>query len=295
MGRTVAAHAELIRRRVLATARGVYNFLSLPLAAGDTQVVLDDDILNVTKGNLLGIDDELVYVRHTDGAARTATVARGWQGTAAVPHGAGVPVEMSPRFPYADIVDTMAEEIGSWTPELFRVGSVEIPMAWGTKAYDVPTDDVVLFGLQLDFAPSNVRLDGETRHPRYKVLRRRTDYPHGHAVELEIDPGPVTATFQYATEYTLDLAGFGPATDLEAEVGLLPNQFDVLTYGTMWRLMSSREIGRADLHGFGESRKAEDVPAGIQMNIAKLLEDTRRKTMADAGLYLRSLYPFRNG
>jgi hypothetical protein len=300
MGRTVAEHVELVRRRVLATARGVYNFLTVPLTATGTTVTLDDDILNITRGNLLGIGDELVYVRRTDPGTRAVTVARGWQGTTAVVHNPGDPVEMSPRFPVADIVDTMAEEIGSWAPDLFRVATVTIPMAWGTYAYDIPTDDVVLFGLALDFEPDRPglpHLTGSTRHPRYKFLRNRdpVQYPHGTAIELEQDPGAVTATFTYATDYTVNLATFGLATDLAVDVGVGDDQLPVLTYGTMWRLMSSREIGRADMHGYGESRKSEDVPAGLQMNITKLLEDTRRKTMADASLSLRSLYPYRNG
>jgi hypothetical protein len=298
---TVAEQAELIKRRLLATARGRYNFLATPVAPTDTSFAFEDDLAGIVVGNLIGVEDEICYVRAVAGPNRILTVQRGWLGTTAVAHGAEVAVELAPRFPSADIVDTMAEEILSWSPQLFVAQAVDIPVTYGTKTYDAGTNGTeVLSGLDLTHLTtrySGLTSDGSRARPAYRLLRNQDPalYPSTIALELEDDPayvGPMR--FVYGTEYLVDLVAWGPATDLSA-LGVLNDQLDVLRYGVMWRMMSSREIGRADLHSFGESRKAEEVPAGLQLNVTKTLLTLHDRCMADAGNSLRDRYPYRRG
>lgn len=296
---TVAEQAELIKRRLLATARGRYNFLAVDAGADDEGFTFEDELIGVSAGNLLGLGDEICYVRTVSVAARTVTVRRGWMGTVASVHPVQTAVEVAPRFPSADIVDTMAEELLAWAPQLFVPRVVDLPTEGGTRSYDSGAGtQEVLFGLDLVWPQtrwSGAVMASHSR-PAYRLLRNQDPavYPSTVAVEFDLDPGPGQARFTFGTGFNVDLATWGPATDLTA-LGVAPDQHDVLRYGVMWRLMSSREVGRADLHSFGESRKAEEVPAGAQLNITRTLVQLHDKCLATAANSLRDRYPYRRG
>ena len=297
---TVAEQGELIKRRLIATARGRYNFLAEAGSDTDESFVFEDELLGVQAGNLIGIGDEICYVRTVGVPGRTVSVRRGWMGTIPMAYDVATPVEMSPRFPSADIVDTMAEELLAWSPQLFVPRSTVIPTSSGVRSYDSGAGtDELLFGLDLTWPQTRWSGTGATEshsRPNFRLLRDQDPaaYPSGVAVEFDLDPGPGEARFVYGTSYPVDLATWAPATDLTA-LGVTPDQLDVLRYGVMWRLMSSREIGRADMHSFGESRKAEDVPAGSQLNITRTLLQLHDKCLAGAANALRDRYPYRRG
>lgn len=294
---TVAEHAERIRVRLYATSRGRYNKLASSISASGPTIHFADAVDSITTGWMLGCEQELMLVRSVDKSSKTVTVIRGFMGTEPVRHTPTHLVEIAPKFPYSDIVDTMKEEIDSWPPKLWRPVTVSISTSCGNRTYDVTGSRRILFGLDAELALTNPWPDRNPAQSRvaFRLLRRqpRETYPSANAVQLNRDPSNGTLRFTYAGDF--DLACFEAGTDLEKEVGIESYMLDVLTYGVMWRLMSGREVGRADMHAAGETRKAEDIPAGLQTQLTTALLKVRDIRIANAANRLRSDWPYQVG
>lgn len=294
---TVATVVERCRRRLYAQGRGRYNFLNGALTTTATTLTLTDEMQEVQPGGILGIDTETLLVRPpVDKDAKSVPVARGFLGTTKAAHVDGSQVEIAPRFPVADIVDTIADELNSWGPQLFAVQKTTISAVRGIRSYNITSAVGFLYGLALEEDPTGIySLNDNARSSKpYRVVR---DQPIGSfastfALQLTHDPATsVSLVFSWAQQF--QTASLALASDLEVDIGLRPSMIDLLVIGVCWRLMSTREITRTDLHASGETARATDVPAGFSASTARQLLMIRSQRMADEANGLRALYPYR--
>lgn len=297
MATTVAQHAEIIRRRLNAQGLGQYDILASNITTTTaTSVVFTDGPTTLAPGTRIGIGTELMLVRSYVVATKTATVIRGFLGTTAATHTAADLIEIAPRFPLPGIVDTMREEIDSWGPQLFKVTTAVVPLAAGTRTYDLTGAVAPLFLLDVEVPPPTSVSPGSGARTglAMRLIRGQatSDFASGFAVQLTSDTGyAADARVTWAEKF--DTTTFATTTDLEATIGVRRSWLDVLTYGVLWRLMSGREIGRLDVHAASEQARAADVPVGSSSAAVLRLLQLRDRRMAEEANKLRSDYPYK--
>lgn len=296
MANTVADQAGIIQRRLSSGAIGRYNFLSGAIDNVQTTLTVTDDVTGMVSGSKIAIDTEILLVRGApDPTTKLVTVVRGFLGSTAAAHADQAMIEVSPRFPLADIIDTMREEVRSWTPTLFSIAQANIATVSDLRDYDLTGSLTPLFLLKVTKAITQVTSTENAHGNVPAVLLRNlatSDFASGNALQLERRPQSAeTMRVVWAEDFVT--SAWATTTDLIATVGISVSMLDVLTYGTMWRLMSTKEVARTDLHASGESRKATENPPGYTSQTAASLQRLRQSRMADEANTLRSMYPYR--
>lgn len=284
---TVATEIEKVRRRLLGARKSEVNYLMADVAIGATTITLEDTTVGtgLTRGVYLGVGLELMLVRSV--AGQVATVRRGYLGTTAAAHLAGATVEIAPRFPRADILDSLKDEIISWGPDLFYVPApLAVTGSTSVRGYNLNLGtfyDV----LQVRRSPST----GDTSGSWPKVntawhVDRSADtasFPSGVALHLG---AYVCSNLKVVYSKPFVVSTFTEATDLVATCKLDESYLDILRYGAMWRLMSGTEATRTDTFAQGEPRSAEEVPPGHRINTASGFKKLRDQRMAEEKMRL---------
>jgi hypothetical protein len=290
---TVAQHAEMIRRRLFGGSLGRYN----PLAAAITDTVgttltVTDSTTGIVQGTRIDVDSEIMLVRSVDQASKVVTVIRGFLGSTPAVHANGALVEIAPRFPLADIIDTMREEVETWKPHLFTVETASFGSSSFNRGYDLVGAVAPLFVLEVSGG------DAWNRSQSYlaaEIIRDSdvASFPSGVAIQFKQAPASgVPLRVSWAEPIVTD--NWAGTTDLET-IGIQRSWFDILTYGVIGRMMIGKEIGRTDLHASGETRRAEEVPPGYNAKTADEFMHLRDMRLAHEALLLRGRYPYRVG
>lgn len=282
MADPVSSLVESTRRHLLGQHRPQMNRLDSAISTvGQSTVTFEFDAEGITKGSIISIDDELMYVWSRDKGTLQAVVQRGVLGTTAATHAVGALVEVNPRFPTSVIRDELQREIRSWHPRLFAVVTKELTVEIAKRAVDldsVPGDFFhVLDILRQPRALSDswVRVRGRAAHNL-----NTADFPSGSALFLD-DPVEASTRIRVTYARPFDLSAFDDNTDLVADVLLEPAYFDIATYGAAWRLVSTREIKRTDSDAQGEPRDAQEVPPGHILQTARQLKALRDERIAE--------------
>lgn len=300
MSITVAQQREIIRRRLSASFVTPFDFLSATLDGTSTDVHLTDTTDRIVNGTRLGIGNELVLVRDYDTTSHLARVVRGWLGTEQTGHDDGAIVEIAPRFFVGDITDSMREELDSWDENVFRTETIALG-GIDQRAYDLrgALDPYCLLDVHLDNSATLAGTglsDNSRSGVRAELLRDQplADFPSGFAVQLARFPVTAQTVFiTWAERFVTD--DWADDTDLHDDVGLETSMFDVLTYGTMARLMVGKEVGRTDMSASGEDRRATEVPPGYQAKTASDYFMLRDRAYSREARRLRGRYPYLMG
>ena len=292
---TVATLIERTRRELYGGHRPQLNALASACGSGDASISLSFDLGPVMQAAYLGIDNEILYVISNDRATRTAQVLRGQLGTTAAAHAQNAVVEANPRFYRAQVNDTMLDEVRSWPNNVYRVKTLSLTTANDTLGYDAAgIDPNWLRILELRRAPNlTTGLTSNKLYPKVSFeASRNVDpaiYPSGTAIFLnDYLIAGVGMRLTYAAPFTT--SAWGETADLEADLGIGATLEDVLRYGTLWRLLSGREIPRTDLTDAVVPGQEQDVPAGIISQSAAALLRVRDRRLDDEAKRLLDLY-----
>lgn len=298
MAVTVATVIEKVRRQLLAGHRTELNFLSGAMVTADTTITVSDATGGITRAGVVGIEDELLYVRSLSG--QVATVVRGHLGTTAASHASGTTVEVNPRFVRGDILDRMKEEVLSWPRELFQVpASASLSVSsTATRGYDLNIGDFYDI-LDVRRSPADTTSAVWPRVRSYEVVRNlpTANFASGTALFLKEYPRIGSATVAstilvtYAKAFTTST--FAESTDLTGTCGLEESMLDLLQYGTAWRMMAAREVSRTDQSSQVEPRIKDEVPPMHAANTATALKRLRDVRMGEEIDKLRRRWGFR--
>lgn len=213
-----------------------------------------------------------------DTVNKKATVLRGWLDSIAVYHYANDEVQVDPRFPLSDILDTMIDELASWPPDLYQVTdqTFTITSSFYTDnvTFELPASWIGMLGV-LDVrrntpgdAYSGV---ADTRWPevRYR-LQRGT--PAGFlgapnsGLLLRLLDSVWQGSLYVRVALPFDTSTFELDTDLVDDVGIASSMLDVLTMGVKLRLMGDQENARSARSAQDDVRIAQEVPPGSATN-----------------------------
>ena len=268
------------------------TYLTENISAGDTQIIVADATA-VSRG-LLEIGTELIQVDSVNTSTGALTIppyGRGYRGTTAASHLAGVRVVSSPMFPRHTVKKAINDAIKSVHPELFSVGSVEFPFQPSITAYSLPTGalDVLQIRYQ-STGPSKEWLPVR----RYEVDKHASTefFTNGVAVNVYegITPGrPIRITFsKEPSELVNDDDVFTTVT------GLPSSCEDLIRFGAAYRLVpffdSARLSGQSAESDFGGANRQ---PSGASQ-LSRFLLQMYQVRFAEEVRGLQSVFPIRS-
>ena len=266
------------------------NKLASTITSADTNVTVTYALEGLRVGQVFEIDSELFYIWAADTGAKTLEVQRGYNGTTAAAHTAGAIVTINPRFPRAQCLEALNDELSDLSSPMHGLFQIK------TLNLDYNGSDVMvnLTGVTsiIDLIQVSVRYMTDDYPIARKVRLIRDlptdDFASGFAIRFDqgVFPGRLRVVFKAA--YT---TAANEAVDVNTAGGLQESCTDILAIGTQIRLMSPREIKRNFTESQGDTRRADEVTVGAVGNSITNLQRLRRdRIQAEAARLARS-YP----
>lgn len=248
---------------------------------------------NIQEGSTIAVDLEVMHVWSVDPTGNTAVVERGQYGSTAATHLVDAIVFVNPKWPRFAIFRALNQELQALASAgLFKMNTVELTYSSAVAGYDL-TAVTNLEGIYAVEAKYTGLTGDWVRIQHYDLGRNQntTDFPSGFSLTLREGGMPGQAVrVLYKSRFT---ALSSLTTDVSV-TNLPASAYDLPALGAAARLVTPREVGRNDTSTQGDTRRAEEVPAGAVARSAAYLWQLRRDRLSDELTELRRLYPYRS-
>jgi hypothetical protein len=283
---------DAVTQRLVGSYRAERNRLVTELSITSETMQLEYALAGATRGSYLSIDDEIVYVWSVDQGQRQVKIQRGMNGTTAEAHAQGAVVEVNPRFPRGVIRDSLRDEILSWPNDLFRVQTVQVPTLHNETTFDLTELEGFYSVLRVFYRRS--RIGGWHELKNFEVIRGLETDEYSSGSGLRVLRGPFESVdLRVTAAMPFDTSDFSDTIELEYDVGLAPSMFDIPVIGACWRLVAARDVVRSFVEVQGDSRRAEEVPPGLNSATARSFERIREQRINEEFSRLRGMFPWR--
>jgi hypothetical protein len=287
---TAATVIDRTLRQLLSGTVEQRNKLASNITNSDTSVPVTYSLEGLRVGQVFEIDSELFYIWAADTGSKTLTVERGYNGTTAAAHTSGAIVKVSPRFPRAQCLEALNDELSDLSSPMHGLFQIK------TLNLDYNGSDVMvnLTGVTsiIDLIQVSVRYMTDDYPIARKVRLVRDlptdDFASGFAIRFDQGVFPGRLRVVYKAPYTTAAT---ESVDVNSTGGVQESCTDILAIGTQIRLMSPREIKRNFTESQGDTRRADEVTVGAVGNSITNLQRLRRdRIQAEAARLARS-YP----
>ena len=289
---TVATILNRASRQMLAGTVEERNKLAATIDADDTTVVCSYDLGGIRGGSVFEIDSELLYVWEANSSAKSLTVQRGYGGSTPTSHTSGSIITLNPRFPRAmmfDAVNSELDDLSSSANGLFRVVTADLEYNGADRQIDIENSSTILGILDVRYRYVT------DEHPAVRYYRLETglptaDFPSGNTLVFDESIMAGDVRVRYKAPF---VRASSESSDLTTNCFLPSTCDDIVEMGVILRMMAGREIKRNFTESQGDTRRAEEVPAGaITSSIANILRLRRERIIAESGR-LKAQYPIK--
>ena len=289
---TVATVLNRASRQMLAGVVEERNKLSTTITSGDTSAVTTYDLGGLRAGSVFEIGTELLYVWEANTATKTLTVERGYAGTTAASHTAGAIITLSPRFPRAQMFDSLnadLDDLSSTVNGLFRVGTVDLSYNGSDRQINITSSGTILQLLDV-----RLRYMAD-EYPVISAVRLQTglpttDFPSGNTLVIDEPIMAGTLRVRYKAPFS---RATSESDDLTTNCFLPATCEDIVEMGVILRMMAGREIKRNFTESQPDTRRPDEVQAGnITNSVANILRLRRERIIAEAGR-MKAQYPIK--
>lgn len=261
------------RRMAYGSLNDQINLIAEPAAGGATSIKFELDVAGITPGMVLSSGLNVWYVRSIDNAANVVQVIPGYDNSPKKPVSAGDFVFIKPRVTDWYMFETMNQEILRLsTPEhgLYQIKMWEAQVDPTYQTYVIPEDAFNMIGmLRVRYrmpGTSDVWYDIPEKAYRIQI---NTESGNSYVRLLRNVPSGTQVQFLYK-------APFQQAEDLSDNVnevcGLAPTMVDIPTLGCLATLLRTTESRRNQVQQQGDARRAGEVGAGSNLQIAARIE-----------------------
>lgn len=287
---TAAALLERVNRQLLSGTVEEQNKLNLAVDSDDTSFVMSYDLAGMRSGTVIEIDSELVYIWEASSGNKTISVERGYAGTTATSHSAGAIVKLNPRFPKAQMLDALNQDIDDLASPLnglFKVVTVTLSYNGSDRQIDLTgaTNVIDLIDVRLRYLNDDFPYVSKTKLQRDLPT---SDFPSGFAVVFN-EP---LMSGDLRVRYKAPFSRVSSISDnIQSVAGIPASMEDILEMGVMSRMLSTREVKRNFIESQGDTRRSEEVQAGaMRDSFGNILRLRRDRIIAEAAKLSR-LYP----
>lgn len=245
----------------------------------------------IRKGTIIEVGTEEMYVWDVNIPSKTLEVERGYNGTTAIPHTSGAIVTNNPRFPRNQVLQAINDELADLSSPvngLFQMKTTEVQWNGNDRMVNLPG----IYEIQELYAVFYRYLNDD--YPRLRKVRLLRDMPSNDFASryaLVIDEYIArsgTLLVQYKASFD---AVNSESDDIEVTAGLPASAIDLLVLGSQIRMVAPREIKRNFTESQGDTRRAEEVPAGAVANSLTNLLRLRRDRIVAEAMRLNRQYP----
>jgi hypothetical protein len=287
---TVATVIDRTVRQLMSGTVEERNKTTAATTATATSISFLYDLGGMRPGGVIQIDAELMYVWEVSSASKTVTVERGWNGTTAAAHVTGSIAIVDPKFPRAQILEAINAEIDDLSSPmngLFQIKTIELDYNGVWSMINLPTTDKII-----DLVSVSLRYLA-TDYPKIRRCRLIRDLPNddfnaGYGIRFDEQVRAGRMIVVYKAPYTNVTS---ESQNLQNIAGFPTTAEDILMMGAQIRLVSPREVKRNFTESQGDTRRAEEVPAGsISNSINNIIRMRRDRITAEAARLARQ-YP----
>jgi hypothetical protein len=287
---TAATILNRASRQLLSGTVEERNKLASTINDSATSVVLSYDLGGFRAGSVFELESELFYIWEANTATKTLTVERGYAGTTAASHTAGVLATLNPRFPRAQMLDALnadIDDLSSTANGLFKVVTTNLTYNGADRQINLTgaTNVIDLIDVRLRYMADDFPV---IRGVRLQRDLPTADFASGYAIVLDEAVMAGTLRVRHKTTFT---RATSESSDLTTNCGLPSTCDDLVELGVILKMMSGREIKRTFIESQGDTRRPEEVPVGASRDsIANLLRLRRERIIAESGR-LKAQYP----
>jgi hypothetical protein len=231
-----------------------------------------------------------MYVWSVTESSKTVTVERAFNATVAAAHVVNSMLIVNPRFPRAQILEAINDELADLSSPmngLFQVKILDLNYNGSDRQINLPSVAGVI-----DLIEVRARyLSSDYQQVRnVKLLRDMPTKDFGSGLALQFDqgvrPGDVRVTYRSPfTKVTTETEG------IQLNAGFPESAEDLLVIGAQIRLVAPREVKRNFTESQGDTRRADEVTAGaVSGSITSLIRMRRDRITAEAAKLARQ-YP----
>jgi hypothetical protein len=275
------------RNQFMTSQHDRYNTLGADLSATATTATFTFDtggqqVTAIVAGTEIEIDLEAMLVVAGGAGATTATVLRGYRGSAKKAHTSGTLVRVRPVLRDQDLFVALNHELRSLSSPLngvYRVDRYEFTPT-GNIGFDLPlplrfvTTVLDVFAVRYK-QPQGYWMAAEEW--KFDRMANTTDFPSGLSLTF---PGGAVPGWLHRVWYRAGFSTVEALTDdVEAVAGIHSEAIDILAMGCAIRTADTREIARNLHERAGDARRASEVPPGASLNAPAALRklyDTRK-------------------
>lgn len=287
---TAATVIDRTLRQLLSGTVEARNKLASTIDANATTVVASYPLEGLRTGQILEIDSELMYIWTADTGTKSLVVERGYNGTTAAAHTANALIKVNPRFPRAQVLESINDEMADLSSPmhgLFQVKTLDIDYNGSDTMIDLTgvTSIIDILNVSVRYLTDDYPVARKIRLVRDVPT---DDFPSGYALRFDQGVFPGRLRIVYKAAY---VTASTESSDINTTCGIQESVTDIVAIGAQLRLMSPREIKRNFTESQGDSRRAEEVPSGaVGGSITNLQRLRRDRIQAEAARLMRS-YP----
>lgn len=287
---TAATVIDRTLRQLLSGTVEPRNKLSSTINSSATSVVTTYALEGLRQGQTFEIDSELFYIWEADNGTKTLTVERGYAGTTAASHTGGALIKTAPRFPRAQLLEAINDELADLSSPvngLFAVKTVDIDYNGSDTMIDFTgvTNVIDLLSVSVRYLTDDYPVARKVRLVRDVPT---DDFPSGLALRFDQGVFPGRLRIVYKAPYAV---ASSESTNLVTTSGVQESVIDLLVLGCQIRMMAPREIKRNFTESQGDTRRAEEVGAGaVAGSITNLMRMRRDRIIAESAR-LKRAYP----
>ena len=287
---TASALLDRVNRQLLSGTIEERNKLATTVDSDDTSFVMTYDLGGLRAGTVFEIDSELVYIWEATSGTKTVTVERGYMGTTAAAHTSGALVTLNPRFPKAQMLEALNQDIDDLSSPLnglYRIVSVDVDYNGSDRQTNLTgaTSVLDLIDVRLRYLDSDFPVIRMTRLQRDLPT---ADFASGYAIVFDESVMAGSLRVRYKAPFTRVSA---ISDNLQSVANVPATMEDILELGVMSRVLSVREVKRNFIESQGDTRRSDEVGAGaMRDSFSNILRLRRDRIIAEAAKLARQ-YP----
>ena len=267
------------------------NKLAASTDSSQTDIEMTYSLGSLRENTVFQIGTELMYVWEVNTTSKTATVDRGYGGTTAAAHTIGDIVTVSPRFPRHQILNGLNADLADLSSPmngLFQMKTVDVSYNGSDRMVNLTgvTEIIDLYDVRYRYLNDDYPIVRNVRLLRDMPV---SDFASGFVLAFDAPVRAGSVRVLYKAAYDL----FTAESDTVAAAGGSSTLDDLLSLGAQIRVMAGREVKRNFSESQGDTRRAEEVPAGAVGGSILNLQRLRRDRIQAEAARLNRQYPIR--
>jgi len=287
---TAGALLDRVARQLLSGTVEERNKLATSVDSSETTFVASYDLAGLRTGTIFEIDSELCYVWEATTGNKNIVVERGYLGTTAASHTAGAIITINPRFPKAQMLDALNQDIDDLSSPvngLFRVVVQNVTYNGSDRQVNLTsaTNVIDLLDVRLRYLADDFPV---IRRVRLQRDLPTSDFASGFALTFDESVMAGTLRVRYKAPFARVTS---TSDDIQTTAYVPVSMEDILELGVMQRMLSVREVKRNFIESQGDTRRSDEVPPGAMRDSFTNIQRLRRERItAEAGKLARQ-YP----